>query len=386
MPKLLELMLWGIKEQTSHHAGASGNNIPTSPNQRRGTQVNTRMKDHPSRKNFYPSQAHKRRHRCSKCGDSRHIEDFKCLARKFHCKTCSKYSHFTNLCYKKQSSFKSRNPKAYQLQVRIIHVQEDSICGQSGDLNSSDESFCLQVKIQHTKANTKFPTPHHLITNLVYRLKPHHKRNQYLRARFDTCANVNIMPASVYKLLFQDPDCEKLAPSKLEIGTYTTDKVKLVWPCMFYLGQPDTKCLQEVTFYLASNNGSVLLSCVKTLALGLIQPHTRLDYLPPKASLITSSADHPKRPSSKSVCMFLKSPKSPTAMVWYPSSLQVRNKFLPTVIDSIGCFPGPPFHMQVNPSVTLKQTPCQSISVHIKESFKKEIDKMLQAGVLKPVN
>ena len=62
---------------------------------------------------------------------------------------------------------------------------------------------------------------------------------------------------------------------------------------------PDTKCLQEVTFYVASNNGSVLLFCVTTLALGLIQPHTRLDYLPPRASHITSSTDHPKKTKSQ---------------------------------------------------------------------------------------
>ena len=197
--------------------------------------------------------------------------------------------------YKKQVSFKSRNPKAHQLQVGMVYVQENSICSQSSDLTSSDESFCLQVKIQCTQANTKFPRPHHLITNLAYRLKPHQKRNQYLRARLDTCAKVNIMPVSVYKLVFQDPGCEKLAPSKLKIGTYTTDKVKFVVSCTFYLVHPDTKCLQEVTLYVASNNGHVLLSCATTLTLGLIQPHTRLDYLPPRASLITSSTDHPKK-------------------------------------------------------------------------------------------
>ena len=204
----------------------------------------------------------------------------------------------------KESFFKSRNSKAHQLQVGSVYTHEDSMCSQSSDLTSSDESFCLQVKIQCTQANTKIPTPHHLITNLAYRLKPHHNRNQYLRARLDTCADVNIMPVSVYKLVFQDPDCKKLASSKLEIGTYTTDTVTLVGSCMFYLVHPDTKCLQEVTFYVASNNGSVLLSCVTTLALDLIQPHTRSDHLSPRASLITGSADILRRPSPKSRCMF----------------------------------------------------------------------------------
>ena len=101
--------------------------------------------------------------------------------------------------------------------MRVVYVQEDSICSQSGDLTSSDESFCLQVKIQCTQANTKFPTPHHLITNLAFRLKPHHRGNQYLRVRLDTCTDVNIIPASVYKLVFWDPEnCEKLAPVSLK--------------------------------------------------------------------------------------------------------------------------------------------------------------------------
>ena len=126
-----------------------------------------------------------------------------------------------------------------------MYMQEDSICGQLEDITSSHESFSLQVKIQHTQASAKIPTPHHLITNPAYRLNPHHKRNQYLRARLDACANVNIMLASVYKLVFQDPDCKKLAPSKHEIGRYTTDTVKLVGSCIFYLVHPDTTCLQK---------------------------------------------------------------------------------------------------------------------------------------------
>ena len=106
------------------------------------------------------------------------------------------------------------------------------------------------------------------------------------------------MLASVYKIVFLDPDCKKLVPSsKLEIGTHTTNKVKVVGSHVLYVVHPDNKCLQEVTFYVTSNNGSVVLSCVTKLALGLIEPHTRLDYLPP-ASHITSSADHPVKAKS----------------------------------------------------------------------------------------
>ena len=75
------------------------------------------------------------------------------------------------------------------------------------------------------------------------------------------------MPASVYKLLFNDPELKKLAPSNSEIGTYTTNTVEIVGSCLFYLVHQDTKKLQEVTFYVAKNDGNVLLSCTTTLVL-----------------------------------------------------------------------------------------------------------------------
>ena len=180
--------------------------------------------------------------------------------------------------------------------------------------------------------------------------------------------------------------------SKLEIGKYTTDTVNLVGSCIFYLVHPDTKHLQEVTFQVASNNGSVLLSCTTMLVLGLIQPNTRLDYLHPRASLITSSADHPKKTKFQ-VNIHLSKKESTVSTV---SNWQVivhkpitsKDQILaahPDVFDGIGCFPGSPYHIQLYPNVTPKQTPCWPVPVYLKKPFKEEIDKMLQAGVLKPV-
>ena len=103
-------------------------------------------------------------------------------------------------------------------QAGTVYTCDKSICGYSEDFSSSDESFCLQVQIQHTQAECKkIPTPSHLITNLAYKLKPHQTRNQYLRERLDTCTDVNIMPVSVPKLVFNDPELKKLAPGTLEV-------------------------------------------------------------------------------------------------------------------------------------------------------------------------
>ena len=55
-------------------------------------------------------------------------------------------------------------------------------------------------------------------------------------------------------------------------------------------------------------------------------------------------------------------------------------------LKGLVCFPVPPCHIQIDPSVTPRQTPCHPISVHLKEVFKQEADRMLQAGMLKPVH
>ena len=112
--------------------------------------------------------------------------------------------------------------------------------------------------------------------------------------QIDTGAEVNLMPVSVYKLIYQDNDLHKLSPCNLKIGTYTADTINIIGTTVIYLIHPDSKQPTKMTFHIASHEGSVLLSCNASLQLSLIHHRPRLNYLPPQASLITSKEDHPK--------------------------------------------------------------------------------------------
>ena len=212
---------------------------------------------------------------------------------------CSKYGHFSSLCYQKKSQVhhnnNHRNPKVHQLHACPMYAQ-DSANHCYSEESSSEESFCLQLQAQNNQAEGRqIPQPVHLITNLAYHLKPHHTRNMYLWVWLDTCADVNIMPASIYQLLFKDPEMKKIKLCKMQISMYKADTVKIIRSCIFDVVHPDRKKLVPVTFYATNNDGSVLLSCKTTLALWLIQPQLRLDYLLPQASQITSTMDHLKK-------------------------------------------------------------------------------------------
>ena len=104
------------------------------------------------------------------------------------------------------------------------------------------------------------------------------------------------MLVSVYKLIFKDANCMKLAPnSKLEIGIYNTDKIKVIGSCTFLVVHPDTQCLKEVIFLVTSHEGSVVLSHATTLELSLIQPHSNLNFITSSANLISSKVDYPRK-------------------------------------------------------------------------------------------
>ena len=51
--------------------------------------------------------------------------------------------------------------------------------------------------------------------------------------------------------------------------------------------------MEEISFFVASNEGSILISCTTSLALGLVKPHEMLDHPPPDGNrnVIYSSAE-----------------------------------------------------------------------------------------------
>ena len=96
------------------------------------------------KKQFDVKSAHQSKDRGSKYGDSAHVEGFQCPAKKFQCKACHKPGHFTSLCYqKKQAPFKSRKPKAHQLQAGTVYAKDSAKCIQSEDDSSSKVFFLL---------------------------------------------------------------------------------------------------------------------------------------------------------------------------------------------------------------------------------------------------
>ena len=142
--------------------------------------------------------------------------------------------------------------------------------------------------------------------------------------------------------------------------------------------------------------------------LQLLDVKPRLEYLQPRATLISSVADYPKKeihaqcrsiqqqqgiddvhshsgsimPSSKPIIHQEDTLKKMKIV----NTKECIKKQYPELFKSIGRFPGKPYHIHADLSITPKQTPCRPIPVHLKQTFRQEIDKLLTAGVIKPIH
>ena len=123
-------------------------------------------------------------------------------------------------------------------------------------------------------------------------------------------------------------------------------------------------------FFVAKENGSVLLSCRAIMELGLIKPRTCLDYLPPKAKLLTSTCDQPSKTKIyKPTIQCTNESAKPSKQIapqkdtishpqLHPNMTQTNDQLVtqkehimarfPDVFEGVGKFPGEPYKIQLN--------------------------------------
>ena len=296
---------------------------------------------------------------CIRCGDTRHRSGFSCPAAKYHCKAYSKVGHFTSRCLTK--------PKT------VNQITQDE---ESAYLNAwQDDSNYFICQIRDQKTITKW-----LYANLPLVQQCHHHRRTYLRARIDPGADVNVMPATVYKQLTGDTELKNLGPVKCTMRVYTTEAIKNLGSLKVFVKYPGQKP-ELITFNITDQQGSVLLSCEDVLKLHLITPKPDLEDMVEGSKLIASQADINQ---IRNTTHEQESPQElPT-----PQAITCKEdirKYFPDVIDGLGTFPGKPYHINIDPSVPPKRLPARPVPIHQQAEFKGQLQEMLGAGVIVPV-
>ena len=176
------------------------------------------------------------------------------------------------------------------------------------------------------------------------------------------------MPESVYKLVFNDLQTAILAKNDIDLTVYTRHSVDLIGKCTFYMLSKATKQPIKVEFYIAKEEGSVLLLWQTIFQLQLLDVKPRLKYLPLRLMLISSAADHPKReiqaqstfPQQQNSTSILPTSTftvpqedTPRGVRIVKSKDQIQEQY-PELFKGIGWFPGKRYHIHTNLSITPK--------------------------------
>ena len=157
---------------------------------------------------------------------------------------CTKIGHFTKLCFTKNAHLQPQHyHKGKPRQAYQIIVPEDSTkqYKNTHEYDNDDDfmiAFQLHAQPQKNVHNQKVTTGYTqkcLHANIPYRLQPYHKHNKYLCVQIGTCTDVNLMPESIYKLVFNDLHTSKLAKNDIDLTVYRRHSVDLIGKCTFYM-------------------------------------------------------------------------------------------------------------------------------------------------------
>ena len=146
------------KKKRSHTKPRLGNNKPCGNDQYHGPTYYKNKGNYKLPISYRPPPSNNfNRH--SKHGESTHHEGFTCPTKKYQCKACHKFGHFTSQCFlrKQHLQHKFRQPKAHQIQVDDLYDNSDSY---PSDVSSSQDSFCLQVRIRRQLDGTQDSKTH----------------------------------------------------------------------------------------------------------------------------------------------------------------------------------------------------------------------------------
>ena len=122
--------------------------------------------------------------------------------------------------------------KAYQLTTKEIEECTESETDSIDEDSYSDDSFLLfQMKAK---------------INLSQAKKRAHE------------SSFRHMSKSVYQMIFNDPDVKYLADNDISLRLYTDHQAHILGKCQFYMLHLDIKKPHVVTFYVVSNEGSML--------------------------------------------------------------------------------------------------------------------------------
>ena len=246
-----------------------------------------------------------------------------------------------------------------------------SVQAELSDDNSLDAMYICTVNTSKPKRR--------VVADL--QLATQSSKPKYLKVLLDTAADMSMMSKSVYQQLFDDPQCQKLQPVTTNTVMHDHRKAEVLRSVTIPILKDNKK--HGITFQVVPYEDSTLLSCEQVTKHGLvIIPEQKQ---PPKNAIVYGSNVDVKyinflQRNKAQTITWNTAPKQPLTSL---DEIKVHYK---DIFKGISMFPRKPYHINTDPSIPPKQLPCRPVPVHQQDEFKKQLNEMLDAGVITEVH
>ena len=219
----------------------------------------------------------------------------------------------------------------------------------------------------------------HVFANL--QLATQSLQPKYLKVRLDTAADVSMMSKSVYQQLFNDPQCQKLQPVTTNTVMHDHSKAEVLGSVTVPILKDNKK--HGITFQVVPYEASTLLFCEQVTKHGLVMiPEQK--QTPKNAIIYGSSVDiryvNFLQQNKTQATNWNTAPNQPLTSL---DQIKLQYK---DIFEGIGTSPGKPYHINTDPSIPPKCLPCRPVPIHQQDEFKKQLNEMLDAGIIAEVH
>ena len=351
----------------------------TTPKQEEG-EVNEISKGHgPENQSYhkYTGGRGSKRHdnnprQCYRCGDISHTKGQQCPAIGVECFTCHKRGHFSKVCKSKTRSDVMTLKREQPDDVTSECSSYDKVF--LGTLETQDSSSTSTIaSIEQRKNRNK------VMTEIRVTADPHDTHMVPLTCKIDTSAEVNVISKQDYDRLNPNPQHRHLGPTQCRITAYRGYTIKTLGTCPLYVHQNGS--IKEIIFNVTDVPGPAMLGCKTCEELELVKFN---------CSLETSKEDkntHPEEHTPyKSQQRTNKDRSRPDTQKCPPlDEMNFFNKF-GDCFEGLGTFDMKPYHITLDPNAEPVIHAPRTVPVHLQNMFRKEVDAMVELGVLTPVS
>ena len=197
----------------------------------------------------------------------------------------------------------------------------------------------------------------------------------------DSFAETNIIPKSLYQQL--SPRTLGLQQPTMKLTAYGGTETPNLGSCHVYMKGPNNPSPKVIQAQVVDFDSPAIMGNMSAQSMNLLKLNWPIRV---ESKSDIQSVMH----SDKQTVNTRKSTNLHTVKLFdvrgRPHSFPLTRDYLlkeyQDVFNGVGCFPGPPYHIETIPEVSPVQHPPRQVPVQLQDAYKEELDRLTKAGIL----